>query len=215
MKKLISTLMLFFISLSLFPVNWFASTSDTYFVVTAYYSPLPDQQYYLKGNYADEIRLNGKGIAWASGKWVFSWMLAAPQNYAFGTKIYLEWLWVWSVEDRWGAIVNAWNRWYSNDRIDVWMWYWDEGLRRALYWGKRTVKGTFMSNNTELDLDYNSIPAPLWATNGLEVTPSIFYKSIWTESLWEDIYALKLFLSENNIYSCSFSTSTPVDSGVT
>jgi hypothetical protein len=29
-----------------------------YYIVTAYYSPLPDQEYYLKGNYEDEIKLN-------------------------------------------------------------------------------------------------------------------------------------------------------------
>ena len=33
---------------------------ERYFVVTAYYSPLPDQKYYLKGNYEAEIRLNGR-----------------------------------------------------------------------------------------------------------------------------------------------------------
>ncbi len=33
---------------------------NTYFVVTAYYSPLPKQEHYLTGNYEDEIILNGK-----------------------------------------------------------------------------------------------------------------------------------------------------------
>lgn len=185
---------------SLFPEKIFAKSNDNYFVVTAYYSPLPDQKYYLKGNYEAEIRLNGRWIAWASGKWVFSGMLAAPKNYSFWTKIYLEWLGIWSVEDRWGAIVNAWNRGYSHDRIDVWMWYGDEWLARALYWGKRTVKWSFVANNSQVTLDYNTVPAPSWATNGLEVTPSIFYKSIGKDSSSEDIFALKSFLSENGVY---------------
>lgn len=30
------------------------------YIVTAYYSPLPDQQFYLRGNYEDEVRLNGE-----------------------------------------------------------------------------------------------------------------------------------------------------------
>jgi len=38
-----------------------ADTKD--FIVTAYYSPLPDQEYYITGNYEDELRLNGQGIA--------------------------------------------------------------------------------------------------------------------------------------------------------
>lgn len=31
------------------------------FVVTAYYSPLPDQARYLRGSYEADIRLNGNG----------------------------------------------------------------------------------------------------------------------------------------------------------
>jgi hypothetical protein len=169
-------------------------------VVTAYYSPLPDQKYYLKGNYKDEIRLNWRWIAWASWKNVFSWMLAAPKNYKFGTKIELEWLWIGSVEDRGGAIVNAWNRGYSNDRIDVWMWYWDEWLRRALFWGKRKVKWNIVSSNSNTSLDYNNIPAPTWVVSSLEQTPNIYYKSIWKSSDKNDIYDLKLFLQDNNFY---------------
>lgn len=200
MKKLFSIFLIICMLWAFLPEKIFANSNDTYFVVTAYYSPLPDQKFYLKGNYEAEIRLNGRWIAGASGKWVFSGMLAAPKNYSFGTKIYLEWLGIGSVEDRGGAIVNAWNRWYSHDRIDVWMWYGDEGLRRALYWWKRTVKGSFVSNSSKITLDYNSIPAPFWATNGLEVTPSIFYKSIGKDSAASDIFALKSFLSENGVY---------------
>ena len=75
--------------LSLIPLQAFAE-EERYFVVTAYYSPLPDQQYYLKGNYQAEKRLNGEGIRGAGGKKVFSGMFAAPKNYSFGTKIFLE-----------------------------------------------------------------------------------------------------------------------------
>jgi len=107
--------------------------------VTAYYSPLPDQSRYTTGSYAWDIRLNGEWVTTASWKWVFQGLLAWPSNYPFGTKIYLEWFGIWSIEDRWGAIVKAWERWYSYDRIDMWMGYGDEGLDRALRWGKRTV----------------------------------------------------------------------------
>jgi 3D (Asp-Asp-Asp) domain-containing protein len=169
--------------------------------VTAYYSPLPDQKYYLKWNYKDEIRLNGRWIAWASWKRVYSGMLAAPKNYKFGTKIYLEWLWIGSVEDRGWAIVNAGNRGYKSDRIDVWMWYGDEWLARALYWGKRKVKWSIVSSYNKETIDYKNIPAPAWVFNSLEQTPNIFYKSIWKKSNKNDIYDLKLFLHDNNFYN--------------
>ena len=60
------------------------------FVVTAYYSPLPNQSFYFKGSYEAEVKLNGNGTNGASGKGVFAGMLAAPKSYSFGTKIYLE-----------------------------------------------------------------------------------------------------------------------------
>ena len=41
------------------------------FVVTAYYSPLPDQTRYLRGSYEADIRLNGNGTHGASGKPVY------------------------------------------------------------------------------------------------------------------------------------------------
>ena len=135
-----------------------------YFVVTAYYSPLPDQNYYLTWDYQREKRLNGQGIAWASGKPVFSGMLAAPANYRFWTKIELDGIWVWVVEDRWGAIVPAWNRGYQHDRIDIWVWYGDEGLRRALYWGKRTIRGRVVSNTRETSINIENLSAPEWVT---------------------------------------------------
>jgi 3D (Asp-Asp-Asp) domain-containing protein len=88
----------------------YAATASEYeevsLVATAYYSPLPGQQYYLRGDYAREKVLNGNGTHGASGRPVFEGMLAAPKDYAFGTRIYIEGLGVGSVEDRGGAIVN-------------------------------------------------------------------------------------------------------------
>jgi hypothetical protein len=60
------------------------------FIVTAYYSPLPNQSYYLKGSYEADLVLNGNGTNGASGKEVYIGMLAAPKKYPFGTKIHLE-----------------------------------------------------------------------------------------------------------------------------
>lgn len=162
MKKILSILLLISSTLILLPIK--AEASDTgYFIVTAYYSPLPDQEYYITGNYESEKRLNWNGIAWASWKDVFSGMLAAPGKYWFGTKIELDWLGVGSVDDRWWAIVPAWERGYGHDRIDVWVGFWDEWLRRAMYWGKRKVEWKVISQDNNISLDYNTIPAPSWA----------------------------------------------------
>jgi hypothetical protein len=59
-KKIFSLLIILSFLLASFPVS---AQDDNYFVVTAYYSPLPDQEYYITGNYKDELILNGKGIA--------------------------------------------------------------------------------------------------------------------------------------------------------
>jgi hypothetical protein len=66
------------------------NTEQKKFIVTAYYSPLPNQSFYLKGSYEADIRLNGNGTHGASGKEVYPGMIAAPKTYAFGTQVYLE-----------------------------------------------------------------------------------------------------------------------------
>ncbi|NVP17355.1 hypothetical protein HUU51_01430 [Candidatus Gracilibacteria bacterium] len=134
------------------------SKEERYFYVTAYYSPLPGQEKYLRGDYEAEIRLNGNGVKGASGKEVFPGMIAAPRNYAFGTKIYLEGVGVGSVEDRGGAIVNSGERGHDYDRLDIWMGYGDEGLQRALKWGTRKVKGKVLEGNQAITIEFNTSP---------------------------------------------------------
>ena len=165
-----------------------ATQEDNYFVVTAYYSPLPDQEYYLTGNYEDEIILNGRWIAGASWKNVFSGMLAAPKKYSFWTKVYLDGLGVWSIEDRGWAIVPAGKRWYEHDRIDVWMGYGDEWLRRALFWGKRKVYGYPVKSTTPVSIDYTEVPSPLWAIKWLQKTYKKTLIDIFNTSInrWSD-----------------------------
>lgn len=103
----------------------FASAADApenkRFIVTAYYSPLPDQSFYLRGSYEADLKLNGNGTHGASGKPVYPGMLAGPKTYAFGTKVYLEGLGVGTVDDRGGAIVSSGSRGYDADRLDIWM----------------------------------------------------------------------------------------------
>lgn len=53
-------------------------------------------------------------------------MIAAPKTYAFGTQIFFEGLGLGRVEDRGGAIVEAFARGQAHDRIDIWVGYGDE-----------------------------------------------------------------------------------------
>ena len=183
-----------------------SQNNDTYFVVTAYYSPLPNQQHYLRGNYIDEIILNWKWIRWASWKAVFAWMLAWPKNYSFWTKIELEWVWIWEISDRWWAIVSStWieSRWYQYDRIDVWMWFWEEWLKRSLAWGKKTVKWKILQDkSTPVSINHTNFPAPDSVVRNLVYKPhiekatntwelAIFDKYIWPDSNSSNIIELQ------------------------
>lgn len=134
-----------------------ASAGKRTFKVSAYYSPLPGQENYLRGNYEAEIRLNGRGEFGASGVAVHPGMIAAPKTYPFGTKVQLNGLGVGTVEDRGGAIVTAGNNGHNYDRLDVWMGYGDEGLQRALQWGIRVVDGEILSGDAVDTIDYGGL----------------------------------------------------------
>lgn len=112
-----------------------------YLDITAYYSPQPDQQYYVTGSYASDIALNGSGIHGADGTPVYPGMVAAPSVYAFGTKMYIKGIGTVAVHDRGGAIVKAGSG-LQYDRLDIWMGYGDTGLQRALGWGRRVIEVT-------------------------------------------------------------------------
>jgi peptidoglycan hydrolase-like protein with peptidoglycan-binding domain len=60
--------------------------------------------------------------------------VAAPPEYPFGTVIDIEGFGVGEVHDRGGAI--------KGNRFDIWVGKGDEGLGRALNWGKRTTNCT-------------------------------------------------------------------------
>jgi len=161
------------------------------FIITAYYSPLKWQRRYTTWSYYWDIRLNWWWHTTASWKKVFPWLLAAPKNYKFWTKIFLEWIWVWSVEDRWWAIVNAWDRWHTSDRIDVWMWYWDEWLARALKWWKREVKWEILwSDNFASNVEFKNSPAYKYQT--LLVT---------SKSSKQDVIKLQTLFKNINTYN--------------
>jgi len=174
------------------------------FIITAYYSPLPDQSIYLKWNYKDEVILNWAWIRWASGKWVYAGMLAAPKTYSFWTKIYLSWIWVWTVDDRWWAIVGSGSRGYDGDRIDIWMWYGEEWLKRALTWWKRTVYGKIVNENENKNYDELSLEKfKIWKVSLSKITPteSVVPESIWKNSKTEDIKKAQEIFAKLGFYN--------------
>lgn len=183
--------------LSLLLLSWVtlskvsAAGWETYFVATAYYSPLPNQINYATGTYAWDIRLNGEWHTTASWNEVFPWLLAWPANYPFGTKIYFEWYWIWVIEDRGGAIVKAWERWYSYDRIDIWMWYGDEWLERAKRWWKRTIKGKIVVPSSEVTISFWE--SQIWSLTKLSVNPE--------NASFEDVKQVQTIFTKANLYT--------------
>ncbi|MDQ1344094.1 MAG: hypothetical protein QG650_814 [Patescibacteria group bacterium] len=122
-------------------------------------------------------------------------MLAAPKHYGFGTAIELEGLGVGTVNDRGGAIVKAGERGQQFDRIDVWMGQGEDGLRRALAWGRRTVKGNVLSGQEvkerSLSIELASVPkAPLSALVVKSVDERVWSEPIGQYSSTEMIRAL-------------------------
>lgn len=164
-KRMLTYIGIILVSLILAPPGTsFAATGATSkFIVTAYYSPQPNQNSYARGSYAADIKLNGNGTNGASGTPVFAGMIAAPKSYDFGTQIFFEGLWLGRVEDRWWAIVDAWVRWQPHDRIDIWMWYGDLGLKRARAWWVREVTGVYVSDTEAKNLNPIDIE---WISNG-------------------------------------------------
>ena len=120
------------------------------FTITAYYSPLPCQDYYVTGSLSGDKRLNGNGVAGADGTAVFPGMIAAPKTYDFGTKMYIPGVGTASVHDRGGAIVASSGQNGVYDRLDIWMGYGDIGLARALQWGKRNVEVTVFGQDESI-----------------------------------------------------------------
>ncbi|MFA6457852.1 MAG: peptidoglycan-binding protein [Patescibacteria group bacterium] len=142
-QKIVAGLLTFSLLASFAPTVFAAADFEPYdatFVISAYYSPLPNQRVYFRGTYAADVRLNGNGTNGADGTQVYPGMLAAPKTYPFGMKIEIPGLGVGAIHDRGGAIVLAGERTIAtHDRLDVWMGRGEEGLARALQWGVRTV----------------------------------------------------------------------------
>jgi peptidoglycan hydrolase-like protein with peptidoglycan-binding domain/3D (Asp-Asp-Asp) domain-containing protein len=198
-NKKFSSLLLMMMTMILVvtPVYGAEKPQQKIFYVSGYYSPQEGQSFYLRGNLDQEIKLNGAGVHGASGKDVYSGMLAAPKGYTFGTKIKLEGVGVGTVDDRGGAIVEAGKRGNSYDRIDIWMGYGEEGLKRALTWGLRKVIGYIYPAGTNID---NSIDVGLfpilnkqWPSN---TDASLFPRNLGKGDTGADVQKLQEILVE-------------------
>ena len=182
------------------PKEW----QEWYFIVTAYYSPVAWQSKYTTWSYETELRLNGW---WNTANWKkpSNWTIAAPRNYPFWTKIYLEWFWVWEVNDRWWAIVNSWDNWHLHDRIDIWMWYWDEGRIRTAAWWVKTVKGSIVSSNTQIKTNFETSQSPEDSTSNSNKSSQIDkYKNLYVSAEnpnSDDVLNLQKLLKEVNLYN--------------
>ncbi len=143
----------------------FSGCEEKMFTVTAYYSPEPDQIFYYKPSFADEVALNGEGHTWASGKPVFNGMLAWPKTYAFWSIIYFPGVGVGEIADRGGAIVLSWEKGQKADRIDIRMGKGEEGLIKALTFGKKTMTGWYCTSsdsikNAQVGLENSAVYLP-------------------------------------------------------
>jgi len=163
-------------------------------VVTAYYQPIEGQQSYIKGNLAADIALNGDDTT-ADGTKVKVGVVAAPPEYPFGTIIDIGGFGVGKVHDRGGAI--------KGNRFDIWVGRGDEGLARALNWGKRTTSCTVYLPGSTIPPDvqarigdYNlpnaALPSSYW-----EQKLSGGHKNLSLGETGEDVLLLRRILKEN------------------
>ncbi len=128
-------------------------------VITAYYSPLPDQCCYIRGSLLADIELNGEGHHGADGTEVYPGMVAAPPSYPFGTRIILPGIGTVTVHDRGGAIQEL----QRAHRLDLWAGYGEEGLARAIAFGVRRVKAVVYppdSQQPSESIDLATLEAP-------------------------------------------------------
>jgi peptidoglycan hydrolase-like protein with peptidoglycan-binding domain/3D (Asp-Asp-Asp) domain-containing protein len=161
MKHLLSATLSLSILASIVPaVSAQEAAYEQNFVITAYYSPLPGQCCYVKGDLTADRILNGNGTNGADGTEVYPGMIAAPKTYAFGTRIKLPGIGVGTVHDRGGAIIEQ----GATHRLDLWAGHGEEGLARALAFGVRRMRGTVYPKGTDQpanDMPLKKLSAPL------------------------------------------------------
>lgn len=171
------------------------------FTITGYYSPLPDQNFYITGDYESEKILNGQGIRGADGTPVYPGMIAAPKSYPFGTKICIPNFGCGTVHDRGGAIVEQGVRKLAKyDRLDLWMGYGEEGLLRALAWGVPSVKCELYTVGADVK-DSVSFDVPMPLNKIIEIPDKIkFTKNLSHGTKGETVKELQRSLAKLGFY---------------
>ncbi|MFA7298812.1 MAG: peptidoglycan-binding protein [Candidatus Absconditabacterales bacterium] len=177
-KILLSLLIIISLIVSFVGAFNFSGCEERSFTVTAYYSPKSGQIFYYKPSFQDEVILNGQGYIGASGKKVFNGMLAGPATYPFGSVIYFPGLGVGEIADRGGAIVLSGERGQSADRIDIRMGNGEEGLIRALTFGKKEMTGYFCDKSIVKTSPKNSL-----LRDNVPVLKYFFDAAIWIQEL--------------------------------
>lgn len=143
MRRIFASIVLGALFLQLIPIT---QAESGFYLISAYYSPEEWQNFYLHGNYEDEIRMNGEGKTTASGASVRIGAIAAPKNIPFNTKISInqsiaikgknyDFNYQGTVLDRGGSINTA----SKLPRLDIYMGSGQKGLCRAINFGVQTV----------------------------------------------------------------------------
>lgn len=176
------------------------------FIISAYYSPCLGQGHYVTGSYEGDIRLNGRGTNGADGTPVYPGMIAAPSKYPFGTKMSIPGIGITAVHDRGGAIVAAGEQGHAYDRLDVWMGQCDEGLQRALNWGKRTVENVTVYGidpSLQESIYVEGFSSAENLIKNVVLAPQIFPNDLWHLSSGDDVKRLQEYLTQLGYYQGS------------
>lgn len=163
------------------------------FIITSYYSPLPDQSRYVTGSFEGDVRLNGEGVHAADGTIVYPGMAAAPPSFPFGTKMLIPGFGTVAIHDRGGAI--------KNNRLDIWVGSGEEGLRRALGWGMRTVDVTVFGIDPSIQEAVNFTDIPLANLAIIPQRTKYFKADIALGDTGEEVRELQRFLKKLGLLS--------------
>ena len=215
MRRITSLLALLALSAQLIPLT--AHAEGWYYLVSAYYSPLEWQDFYLHGSYADEVKMNGAGKTTASGQPVRIGAIAAPREWPYNTRVHIkqnltikgkayDFDFHGTILDRGGAIHSA----SKLPRLDIYMGKWQEWLCRAINFGVQTVYVEFDNNSVIADTSsFDTMPGncsnpnnetvPL--SSGIKKAFDPFTMPIGSGSAVEDIQTVQKLLTRVNIYT--------------
>ena len=215
MRRISSLLALIALSTQLIPIATHAEGS--YYLVSAYYSPLEWQEFYLHGTYEDEVKMNGEGVTTASGQAVRIGVIAAPREKPFNTRVHIKQTinikgspfnldFHGTILDRGGAIHSA----SRLPRLDIYMGKGQDGLCRAINFGVQTVYVEFDNDFTLPDTSSfdgvsadcknpNSETVPLASGTKKTFDPFTMPIGVWSDV--EDIKTVQKLLARVNAYT--------------